>query len=280
MLTVASTNVNFRSRMVAMSGLLQRNVKNFVALSSTAPTIISVALEVLGPVSAEEEAWLDEAGNFVDEDIVIEKLESASDFGVVFKNLNTSQRHAYDRLESQINKFRKPSAKRKDKPCSNCQASSLEKHTEGRCDSGKAQAKKGKGAPTATSKQLGKLATMQQHIEVLDWYHANGKNQSKTARHFNTKYPHLKIKQLLVSAWVKAEDKWREEYEKCGANGHKTKRIRQSQHPEITNMMDLWVTKAMADSLLLTGEVLCQKWKAFAGLRGILEDERLGLSKG
>ncbi len=155
-----------------------------------------------------------------------------------------------------------------------------EKHTEGRCDSGKAQTKKGKGAPTATSEQLGKLATVQQRIEVLDWYHANGKNQSKTARHFNAKYPHLKIKQPLVSAWVKAEDKWREEYEKSGVNGHKMKPMRQSQHPEITDMMDLWVTKAMEDGLLLTGEVLCQKWKAFADLRGVPEDERLGLSEG
>ncbi|KAK0218493.1 hypothetical protein EDD85DRAFT_990136 [Armillaria nabsnona] len=246
--------------MVATSGLLRRNVKTLRRTiincpychfcctrspSMTFPTIhklkkalqtckgeteakrasILARLAEKGPVSAEEEAWLDEAGNFVDEDIVIEKLESASDFGAVFKNLDTSQRRAYDQLESQIKKFRKPSAKRK----------APEKHTEGHCDSGKAQAKKRKGAPTATSEQLGKLATMQQCVEVLDWYHVNGKNQSKTARHFNAKYLHLKIKQPLVSAWVKAEDKWREEYEKCGANGHKTKHICQSQHPEITD---------------------------------------------
>jgi hypothetical protein len=29
-------------------------------------------------------------------------------------------------------------------------------------------------------------------------------------------------------------------------------------------MMDLWVSKAMANTILLTGEVLQQKWNVFA----------------
>ena len=45
-------------------------------------------------------------------------------------------------------------------------------------------------------------------------------------------------------------------------------------------MMDLWVSKAINDNILLTGEVLCQKWNAFANLVGILNDERLRLSDG
>ena len=44
--------------------------------------------------------------------------------------------------------------------------------------------------------------------------------------------------------------------------------------------MDLWVSKAMDENLLLTGEVLRQKWTAFANLVGIPEDERLKLSDG
>ena len=36
----------------------------------------------------------------------------------------------------------------------------------------------------------------------------------------------------------------------------------------------------MAENLLLTGEVLCQKWKKFADLAGVLEDECLNLSDG
>jgi len=40
-------------------------------------------------------------------------------------------------------------------------------------------------------------------------------------------------------------------------------------------MMDLWVLKAMSHGILLTGEVLHQKWNHFADLVGIPEDERL-----
>jgi Tc5 transposase DNA-binding domain len=45
-------------------------------------------------------------------------------------------------------------------------------------------------------------------------------------------------------------------------------------------MMDLWVSKAMGDGILLTGEVPRQKWNAFAKLVGIPEDDRLKLSNG
>jgi Tc5 transposase DNA-binding domain len=45
-------------------------------------------------------------------------------------------------------------------------------------------------------------------------------------------------------------------------------------------MMDLWVLKVMDENLLLTREVLHQKWTAFANLVGVPEDERLKLSDG
>jgi hypothetical protein len=44
--------------------------------------------------------------------------------------------------------------------------------------------------------------------------------------------------------------------------------------------MYLWVSKAMGDGILLTREVLCQKWNTFADMAGILEDEWLKLSNG
>jgi hypothetical protein len=52
------------------------------------------------------------------------------------------------------------------------------------------------------------------------------------------------------------------------------------EHPRISEMMDLWVSKAMADGIFLTGEILRQKWNAFADLDGVPEDERLKLSNG
>jgi len=120
-----------------------------------------------------------------------------------------------------------------------------------------------------------------QRIEILNWYHKNGKNQSATAKHFDKKYPNLGIKQPLISKWVKNEAYWRRQLENCSrANVHQTKRIQQTLHPEVTEMMDLWVSKAMEVRILLSGEVLRQKWKQFADLAGIPEDERLNLSEG
>ena len=87
------------------------------------------------------------------------------------------------------------------------------------------------------------------------------------------------MKQPLVSAWVKDEPKWREEWE-CNNGGCTAKRACQTQHPEVTEMMELWVSKAMAEDILLTGEVLRQKWTKFADLAGVPQDERLNLSDG
>ena len=45
-------------------------------------------------------------------------------------------------------------------------------------------------------------------------------------------------------------------------------------------MMDLWVSKAMGDQVLLTGDILHQKWNTFADLAGVPKDDRLQLSNG
>jgi hypothetical protein len=45
-------------------------------------------------------------------------------------------------------------------------------------------------------------------------------------------------------------------------------------------MLDLWAEQAMPRDVMLTGEVLPQKWTQFADLVGIPEDERLSLSDG
>lgn len=45
-------------------------------------------------------------------------------------------------------------------------------------------------------------------------------------------------------------------------------------------MLDLWVSAALLDNILLTGEVLRQKWTRFADLAGIPNDDHLKLSDG
>jgi hypothetical protein len=72
-----------------------------------------------------------------------------------------------------------------------------------------------------------------QRIKILDWHHANGRNQTKTVKHFHEKYPNLLIKQPLVLAWLKNEPKWWEEWAQ-GNGAHTAKCTHQTQHPEIT----------------------------------------------
>jgi len=123
-------------------------------------------------------------------------------------------------------------------------------------------------------------ATLQQQIEVLNWHHANGKNQSKTANHFNTIYPSLQLKQPRVSAWLKNEGVWHIKYDASTGREHTNKQIHQTQHLKMMKMLGVWILKAMADNMLLMGEVLHQKWKTFAELIGVPDDECLKLSEG
>ncbi|SJL05224.1 uncharacterized protein ARMOST_08590 [Armillaria ostoyae] len=214
-------------------------------------------------VSREDEEWLDEARNLVDEVVLVESLAAAPDLDAALKILNEHQRDLYALL---IGKIRSSVSKKRKRPEAKQTAA----------DDGKSKGKTDK-PPVFTKKEV---ATLDQRVEILDWHHQNGKNQSKTAKHFAAIYPNLKIKQPLVSAWIKNKAKWREEHGKSGENAQNIKRLRQTQHPEITEMMELWVAKAMSDGLLLTGEVLCQKWRSFASLAGVPDDEKLGLSEG
>ncbi len=102
-------------------------------------------------------------------------------------------------------------------------------------------------------------ATLAQQIEVINWYHNNGRSQSATAHHFAPLYPNLQIKQPLVSSWIKEEEKWQKLWQETNCQGDwSTKRAQQTEHPKIDEMMHLWVSKVMGDGILVTGEVLHQ----------------------
>ncbi|KAI8984872.1 hypothetical protein BD414DRAFT_489557 [Trametes punicea] len=59
--------------------------------------------------------------------------------------------------------------------------------------------------------EMKKNTTLVQCVEILNWYHANSRNQTKSAQHFDKIYPNLKLKQLTVSTWVKEEAKWHQQ---------------------------------------------------------------------
>ena len=99
------------------------------------------------------------------------------------------------------------------------------------------------------------------------------------AMYFSAKYPSLQLKQPIISVWLKDEAKWHQQWE-SNKGDHSAKHAQQTQHLEIIEMMDLWVSQVMGDGILLTGEVLRQKWLQFANLAGVLTDEHLHLSNG
>lgn len=145
----------------------------------------------------------------------------------------------------------------------------------------KPQVEKETAAPVFTKKEN---ATLKQKIEILDWHRAQGKGQSqgKTAAHWNPLYPNLCLKQPTISAWLKDETRYRQQYAEELAKGQtgNSKRVKQTEHPEVNEMLELWIAKAMSDEVQLSGEILRQKWTRFADLVGVPTDERLALSEG
>lgn len=118
---------------------------------------------------------------------------------------------------------------------------------------------------------------MAQRIKILDWHHANGKVQSKTARHFDAIYPNLGIKQPLVSSWLKDEKKWREQ---LAHDGGQAKKSHGAKFPHVHSALQLWITKAIEDKVTINGEIIRQKWRAFAKIAEIPESDWLQLSEG
>jgi hypothetical protein len=110
-----------------------------------------------------------------------------------------------------------------------------------------AEKEKQKAAPVFTKNENTMIA---QRIEILNWHHKQAKpSQKKTAAHFDPIYPNLRIKQPLLSSWLKDESMWRERWAEAQAKGQTrdAKRLKQVEHPEIDKMMELWIAKAMRD---------------------------------
>ncbi|KAJ6491614.1 hypothetical protein C8R47DRAFT_1044693 [Mycena vitilis] len=217
--------------------------------------------ERIDPADAD---WLDQDANLVDEEAVIEKLEKAPDgfacldaneMGLVEALKDLAGGESRHKAPELVSNKRQRLAERK-KP------------------------EKGKKAPAAPIFTKKENTTLAQRIEILDWHHARTPpNQSATARHFSALYPNLCIKQPLISSWLKSEEKWRDQWAEAQEHGRSgdTKRVKQVEHPEVDDMLELWVTKAMADRVHLSRP---PKWTRFADLAGIPADERLGLSEG
>ena len=238
-------------------------------------------------ISSSDADWLDQDGNTVDERRILDTLESASDYERAVEILDENGKAIVRKLrELGANMAKVAGNKRKRMvPITLCTNNDISDDihigSEHEKTSNTPDRKTAPAPPAPVKFTKKENATLAQRIEILDWYQKNGKNQSATAKHFGPLYPNLQIKQPLISSWIKDKPKWRKQWEQSGHQSDRTaKRSRQTEHPDVSEMMLLWVSKAMGDGILLTGDVLRQKWNIFADLAGIPEDERLKLSNG
>jgi hypothetical protein len=270
--------------MTSPLNILKKGLKALRKRVASRKTQLEADLKAGKTISAEEEEWLDGAGNLVDEEHVVQVLDNGSDYERGLERLDMKNRGIVRELISLGGGDKEPPSKKRKR-------TSFIKYQSRKLTGHGLAGTTGVGSTAENSNVLSQLqvevpagkkenATLEQRIEILDWYQANGRNQTKTAKHFIQMYPNLHIKQPLVSAWVKDEKKWREAYAQSGGSQKSAKRARQTQHPEVTEMMDLWVLKALGDGIMLTGEVLRQKWTTFANMVCIPDDERLHLSNG
>ncbi|KAF8263690.1 hypothetical protein EI94DRAFT_1703821 [Lactarius quietus] len=217
-------------------------------------------------LTAEDEHWLDHEANLVDEDCVLKALEATSDYEHGVSQLNDNQKALVKRLREEAGDIPKVVGAKRKLPERVLQ---------------ELQAKKRKNKPAGSLTPIPKWNTGKKQnadlkvcIRILQWHEEHGQNQSATAKHFTPIYPNIAIKQPLISQWWKDQEKWREEWAKSSSQMDRTaKCMQQTAHREVTEMMDLWVAKAMRHDLILTGKVLQQKWTMFADQVGVVEDQ-------
>ncbi|KNE96110.1 hypothetical protein PSTG_10532 [Puccinia striiformis f. sp. tritici PST-78] len=258
----------------------------------------------------EEEEWLDGQGNLVNTELLMtritelpdnstiqlclddmKKLREVVDFGLsqasnvpekktalanqkksdLIKNSNTEA----SKKKSTSETNRPTDASQKKNPSKTTKAKENKKPDAKSTNKRKADA--AKLTPAESGSKISN-ASYSEKVEVLDWYHKNGRNESKTADHFAQVYPHLRIKQPLLSKWLKAEDLIRENNrQSCQIS---TKKIQQICHPKVEASLTEWMTQAIHCNLTITGDMIKAKWRDFARLAGIPSDEWLKLSGG
>ncbi|KNE95424.1 hypothetical protein PSTG_11277 [Puccinia striiformis f. sp. tritici PST-78] len=258
----------------------------------------------------EEEEWLDGQGNLVDTELLMtritelpdnstiqlclddmKKLREVVDFGlsqasnVPEKKTALANQKKSDLIKnSNTEASKKKSTSETNRPIDASQKKNPSKTTkakENKKPDAKSTNKRKADAAKLTPAESGSKisnASYSEKVEVLDWYHKNGRNQSKTADHFAQVYPHLRIKQPLLSKWLKAEDLIQENNrQSCQIS---TKKIRQICHPKVKASLTEWMTQAIHCNLTITGDMIKAKWRNFARLAGIPSDEWLKLSGG
>lgn len=82
---------------------LKKGLRRLRDQSSLRKALLEDALKAGKPISAEDEDWLDNAGNLVDEEQLIDKLDKAVDYESTCKTLNPQEMLVVERLMGFVN---------------------------------------------------------------------------------------------------------------------------------------------------------------------------------
>lgn len=96
--------------------------------------------------------------------------------------------------------------------------------------------------------------TLSQKIEISNWYHANGRKKTTTAKNFIEKYPDLRFGNPRIFEWLKDEEKMGGEYN-AGIGLHSKQRA-STKHPRVTQSLKTWVTQDEHLGMVLNGSVI------------------------
>lgn len=113
---------------------------------------------------------------------------------------------------------------------------------------------------------------------MVDYICTNGVNQTKAAKFFDNKWPGLCIKQPTISSWLKQEVEISEQFSQNLQEDLKNSGILEG--PKNNEILELWISQCMSHKMLLTGEILRQKWKIFAAFNKEDEAAELKFSNG
>ncbi|KAN0136894.1 hypothetical protein V8E53_005335, partial [Lactarius tabidus] len=211
--------------------ILKQGLRSFSQKIKQRKDELEAKLKQCEALSLADENWLDSEANVVDEQQVLEQLESASDYERGLACLDDEGKAIVKKLREWAGELpAKLVGKKRKRECDRSRF----------CNETKAPKTKSASTHTAPVFTKKENATLAQRIEILDWYHKHKQGQKKTAEHFAPIYPNLQIKQPLISAWLKDEAKWRAQWHKTnGQSDRMAKQAWQTEHPAVSEMLDL-----------------------------------------
>lgn len=124
-------------------------------------------------------------------------------------------------------------------------------------------------------KNRGRLprATLEQKIEILDYFHSSDRPQLDTVEKFKDM---VAISTLTFNEWVKREDEYRERYKLLESSFEKNlKRKSSYKYDKINRAMDLLVQQRMEQNEAITEPLLRDYWQVYAHQFGVDNPKRL-----